>query len=138
MSHGSDRADPSEIAELTNEALRNLSLHPALFSDDALAEVEISADLPSLGRPILGKIDRLIVGPELVQAIDFKTNANVPVTADDVPEGILRQMGAYLEALTQIYSKQRIEVSVLWTGTCQLMPLPHAIVRAALGRSTIS
>ena len=139
LTQSPDRADSDEIPELVNETLRNLSLHPKIFGPESLAEVPItSSHLPSLGREISGAIDRLVVTPDRILAVDFKTNAVVPDRPEDTPEGLLRQMGAYLEALEQIYSERSVEVAILWTATCKLMPLPHAIVRDALQRSTIS
>ena len=83
-----------------------------LFSENALAEVAITARPPTLGqRPIYGFIDLLLVEPDRVLAVDFKTNAIVPQSAEEVPEAILRQMGAYLESLESIYSGRRAENS---------------------------
>jgi ATP-dependent helicase/nuclease subunit A len=67
--------------------------------------------------------------------VDFKTNATVPATPADVPEGLLRQMGAYLALLEAIYPDRPISVAILWTRTSTLMPLPHEMVRAALART---
>jgi ATP-dependent helicase/nuclease subunit A len=52
-----------------------------------------------------------------------------------VPEGILRQMGAYQAMLEQLYTRP-IHLAILWTQTGTLMPLGPDIVRAALGRTT--
>ena len=139
LSVGADRAKPEDIPELFNQAMRNLTMHPEVFAATAMAEVDITANLPSLnGAAMSGSIDRLIVSANLVQAVDFKTNATVPDRAEDTPEGLLRQMGAYLEGLEAVYPDREIEVAILWTETCQLMVLPHAIVRRALQRATIS
>ena len=70
-------------------------------------------------------------------AVDFKTNSVVPTRVEDVPEGLLRQMGAYAEALSQIWPDRRIATAILWTRKAQLMPLPPDIVRAALRRAAI-
>ena len=138
LSDGADRAEASELPELLNQALMNLSLHPDLFADHALAEVEIVAPSKALEGLVSGKIDRLLVTPERVQAVDFKTNASVPDRPADTPIGLLRQMGAYLEALEQVYADRPVEVAILWTETGDLMVLPHGIVRAALAEATIS
>ncbi len=138
LSTGADRADPDELPELVNEALRNLSLHPDLFAADALAEVDVSAHLPQIGADISGTIDRLVIDQDRILAVDFKTNAIVPDLPEQTPEGILRQMGAYLAALEQIFPTTPIELAILWTSTCRLMGLPHGIVREALGRHTTS
>ena len=65
-------------------------------------------------------------------AIDFKTNQVVPKISEQVPEGILRQMGAYASALSQIFPNHEIETAVLWTKSQHLMQLPHQLVISSL------
>ncbi len=109
-----------------------------VFGPDSLAEVEIAAPLPELGGArILGRIDRLVVEPDRILAIDFKSNRAVPGTPDAVPEGILRQMGAYGAALGLIWPGRRVETAILWTSAPRLMPLPAPVVVAALGRAGV-
>lgn len=69
-------------------------------------------------------------------AIDYKTNATVPGTPGETPDGILRQMAAYADLLGQIYTDRRVEVAILWTASGSLMPLPPDILREALARAT--
>ncbi|WP_323038445.1 double-strand break repair helicase AddA [Gemmobacter sp.] len=103
-----------------------------LFAPGTLAEVEFATTLN--GRPMTGIIDRLVIGPDHVLAVDFKSNATVPATAGQVPDGLLRQMAAYAHALAAIYPGRRIDTALLWTSCARLMPLPHDIVSPALGR----
>ena len=107
-----------------------------LFASDTLAEVPLTAELD--GQRLHGVVDRLLVTENEVQIIDFKTNAVVPETPEHCPEGLLRQMGAYANALQQIYPGRRISTAILWTRTASIMPLPHDIVTAALARYQIS
>ena len=93
-----------------------------LFGPGSLAEVEITADLD--GQPMLGAIDRLVVAPDRILAVDYKSNALVPDHPGQVPEGILRQMRAYVRGLRQIFPGRRVEGAILWTGPVRLMPLP--------------
>jgi ATP-dependent helicase/nuclease subunit A len=115
---------------------------PALaqvFAPESLAEVPVFGPLGALGgRAISGTIDRLVVRPEVVLAVDYKTNRIVPDGAEDVPEGLLRQMGAYAALLSEIYPDRRIETAILWTATGRLMPLPHDMVMEALRRTATS
>ena len=81
----------------------------------ALAEVDVAARRLG-GARILGRIDRLVVGAGRVLAVDFKSNRVVPDDArGDVPEGILRQMGAYAAALGAIWPGRTVETAMLWT-----------------------
>lgn len=101
----------------------------ALFQPDTLAEVPVTAPLDSeSGRRMIGVIDRLVVCESRVLAVDYKTNAHVPVSAEETPDGILRQMGAYAAALRQIYPDCAVDVAILWTTTGSYMPLPKTLV----------
>lgn len=96
-----------------------------------LTEVELSADLPGIGL-MRGIVDRLIVTPDRVTVIDYKTNATLPATPAEVPTGILRQMAAYRAALAGIYPGRAVETAVLWTAGRQLMWLPDAVLDTAM------
>jgi ATP-dependent helicase/nuclease subunit A len=117
-------AQEEAIRVVTDPALR------FLFASRWLSEVSVTADLGA--KKLAGKIDHLLFEPGRILAIDFKTNRTVPASAEDVPEGILRQMGAYLHALQQIYPGQRIETGIVWTNVPLFMPLPHETVMRAL------
>jgi ATP-dependent helicase/nuclease subunit A len=119
--------------DMLAEAKAVLAAHPALFGPGTLAEVAITAELA--GTRMAGKIDRLILSEGRVLAVDYKSNQVVPQTASEVPEGILRQMGAYAAALGQIYPDRQIDVAILWTRTAELLHLHPDIVRAALARA---
>ncbi|MFN3644895.1 MAG: double-strand break repair helicase AddA [Gemmobacter sp.] len=122
--------------EIVLDEARAVLEHPDLahlFAPDTLAEVPFVARLGDT--TLSGTIDRLIVGPDRVLAVDFKSNASLPDAPQDVPEGILRQMGAYARALADIYPGRRIETAILWTRAARLMPLPHDLVSAALDRA---
>jgi len=127
----------AELAPLLDEATTVLTARHLthLFSPDTLAEVELTGHSASLDADILGKIDRLIVTPTRVTAVDFKTNATVPGNPEDTPEGLLRQMGAYAEILQAVYPSHEIATAILWTRTATLMELPHDLVSAALLRA---
>ncbi|SMX26221.1 ATP-dependent helicase/nuclease subunit A [Pelagimonas phthalicica] len=104
------------------------------FAAGTLAEVPITADLPEIGR-IHGVIDRLLVSDKKVIAVDFKSNRTIPSQVSDTPEGLLRQMGAYAAALTQVFPDHEIETGLLWTATAHYMPIPHEIVTQSLDRT---
>ena len=131
--------DEGEYGYLLASA-RAILAGPGLTAPDgkALLEVEVSGALPELdGHLVHGSIDRLIVDDTRILAIDYKSNATVPERPDAVPEGILRQMGAYAALLAQIYPDRRIETAILWTATGELMALPPDMVRAALAATPI-
>ena len=105
---------------------------PALaevFAEDTLTEVGFSVTVD--GQPMQGVMDRVLVRPDKVVVIDFKTNAIVPTAPEDCPQGILRQMGAYRQALATLYPDRPAEAAVLWTRTATMMPLPGALLQDA-------
>ena len=130
-------ADPGTCRDALDEA-RRLLLSPDLawlFAPGTLAEASFCA---RIGESVIhGSIDRLIVAPDRVTVVDFKSNSVVPAHPEGVPEGILRQLGAYAAAMAQVYPDRRIETCVLWTRTGQLMPVDPEIVSAALHRAAI-
>ena len=102
----------------------------------SLAEVEVAAP-PGRGARIGGRIDRLVVAAERVLAVDFKSHRVVPAAPEDVPEGILRQLGAYRAALAPIWPDRPVETAVLWTRPARLMPPPAALADAAFARAIL-
>jgi ATP-dependent helicase/nuclease subunit A len=130
-------AEVEELFACARAVLDNPAL-AELHAPDALLEVEVTGPVAALGgRTVHGTIDRLIVGTERVLAVDYKSNATVPDSASEVPDGILRQMGAYAALLAQIYPDRHIETAILWTATGELMPLPREMVRVALEATPI-
>lgn len=131
----------TDVFDLLSEAkkvLKNPSLE-FLFDSRSLAEVNVTAQLPVLGNQrISGTIDHLIVETDRILIVDFKSNQFVPTSPKETPEGILRQMCAYLSAIELVYPNRKIEVAILWTRTANLMMLPHDIVRSALTETTTS
>ncbi len=99
-----------------------------LFSAKALAEVPIAATVD--GQVIAGTIDRLLLTPERIMLVDFKTARRPPASLDAVPVAILRQMAAYAAALEATYPGRPIESAVLYTQTPELIVLPAALLAA--------
>ncbi|MCJ7422300.1 double-strand break repair helicase AddA [Sphingomicrobium astaxanthinifaciens] len=118
------------VAAAEAEALATAALgvieapeHAALFGDNALAEAPLAATLPD-GRVIAGTVDRLLVEPDRVLVVDFKTGRRVPEDAAAVPEAYRRQMAAYVAALEVIFPGRRIESALLYTAGPRLLVLP--------------
>lgn len=127
-----DSADLDLALKEASAVLNNPVLEP-IFAPDTLSEVPVTMDLG--GRRLRGVIDRLVIAPDHILVVDFKTNMHVPQRVEDCPEGLLRQMGAYALALAEIYPERRIETAILWTRTRSLMGLPHDIVTTAVKRA---
>lgn len=135
------RVDLAETETLLAEAERVLTstTMAEFLVPEALAEVPITASLPELdGARIHGTIDRMVVTPTTIKLLDYKSNATVPQSADEVPLGIVRQMAAYRAALRQIYPAHQIECSILWTADASRTLLTEAQLDVAFCADTAS
>ncbi|WBU63817.1 double-strand break repair helicase AddA [Paracoccus aerodenitrificans] len=95
--------------------------------ETVMTEVELAFSLPGRG-PVRGIVDRLIVGPDRVSLIDYKSNMTVPDRPEATPQGILRQMAAYRSALSRIYPGRMLRTGILWTSRREVMWLRDEIL----------
>ncbi len=111
-----------------------------LFGPGSRAEVPIVAEIaPPPGRAaraleINGQIDRLVVLPESVLIVDYKTNRPPPREVAGVAEAYLLQLAAYRTALADLYPNRAIRAALLWTDGPRLMEIPAAVLDAAAAR----
>lgn len=117
-------------AEILDRALAVLDQpeYAAIFGPDALAEIPLAATVD--GQVVMGTADRLLVTPEKVTVVDFKTARRPPADLAAIPDSTLRQMAAYVAALEVIYPGRKIEAAVLYTQTPELFALPPATLDA--------
>ena len=99
-----------------------------LFAANALAEVPVAAVVD--GQVVAGTIDRLVVEPDRVRLVDYKTSRRPPASVAEVPRGILRQMGAYAAALERTFPGRTVEVALLYTAVPRLIVVPPEILDA--------
>src|SRR6185436_4927410 len=82
-----------------------------LFGPGSRAEVAIVGRLERPGRPpalISGQIDRLVVRPDEVLIVDFKTNQAAPKSASEAPAVYVRQLALYRAVLSRLYPQKPI------------------------------
>jgi ATP-dependent helicase/nuclease subunit A len=110
----------SDVVEEVCRVLEEPSLAP-LFGPASLAEAPLAATLPD-GRVIAGTVDRLLVEPDRISVLDFKTG-RVPAADASIPAAHRAQMQAYAEALRVIFPGRPIRTALLYTGGPQLFEL---------------
>ena len=125
--HGLDPAAQTAIAAETLAVLERPEFG-GIFGPAGRAEVPLIGTVG--GRTISAQVDRLVVTPEAVLVVDFKTNRPPPADVAAVPAIYLRQMAAYRQALGRIYPDRPIRCALLWTDGPRLMPLPDALLDA--------
>ncbi len=79
-----------------------------------------------------GRIDRLVITPDRVLIIDYKSNRPVPDLAENAPIAYQRQMAGYVALLRQVYPDRPVESALLWTDGPKLTPLSEALVNLRL------
>lgn len=125
---------------LADEVL-DLLAHDAfstIFMAGGLSEIPLMVDLPNLGGRIVGRIDRLVVEPDRIAAIDYKTSRRVPADAADADSAHVQQMAAYREALRHIHPGARIDVALLYTEGPKLIWLPDDVLDRALDHIAVN
>jgi len=127
------------LNDIVDEAITLLNRpETAWVFDTGMAEVPISANLAALNdEQIYGIIDRLIITETEVIAVDYKSNRVTPDTPGQTPDGVIRQMAAYRDALRQIYPTHRIRSIILWTRTGETTELDDQTLDAALIRAAM-
>jgi ATP-dependent helicase/nuclease subunit A len=109
-----------------------------VFAVGSRAEVGIVGRLERPGRqPMLvsGQIDRLVVMPDQVLIVDFKTNHNPPLLPQEAPAAYVRQLALYGAVLKKLYPQLPVRAALLWTETPDLMEISTPALDAALAAS---
>ena len=96
----------------------------ALFGPGSRAEVPVVGQVGN--RVLSARIDRLLVTPQEVWIIDYKTNRPAPATLAQVAPLYLQQMASYRAALQAIYPGHSVRCVMLWTDAPRLMEIPAA------------
>jgi len=105
----------------------------AVFGPGSKAEVAVAGLAPRIG-PISGRVDRLLVEPERVLVIDFKTNRPAPARIEDADPAYIRQMAVYVSVLRTIFPDRAVEAALVWTDGPRLMTVPENLTAEALSR----
>ncbi|MSO74462.1 MAG: double-strand break repair helicase AddA [Alphaproteobacteria bacterium] len=124
---GLSPADREDIAGAIIRVLDDPALSP-LFGPNSLAEVPLSAEID--GVLISGQVDRLVVTPERVLVLDYKTGTLVPVSPAEVAPAYAAQMAAYRAVLRRAFPGREIACGLLFTDRPVLHWLEDSLLDA--------
>jgi ATP-dependent helicase/nuclease subunit A len=126
--------DQKEIDDTLAEVMAILSdpTFAPIFGPGSLAETPLVGRLPDDGRLLSGQVDRLLVTPEQILIIDYKTNRPPPSQPEQMSPLYVRQMAAYRALLQEIYPGRPVTAALLWTVGPHLMILPEDVMATAL------
>jgi len=106
-----------------------------VFAPGSRAEVSIAGRLDRPGRPpalVSGQLDRLVVTPDEVLIVDYKTNRAPPKLLAEVPSAYVRQLALYRAVLRKLYPQLPVRTALLWTETPELMEISAPALDAQL------
>jgi ATP-dependent helicase/nuclease subunit A len=107
----------------------------SVFLAGSRAEVSIVGRLDRPGQTpalVSGQIDRLVVTPDEVLIVDYKTNHAPPRDVVEAPRTYLRQLALYRAVLKKLYPRLPVRAAILWTETPELMEIHTPALDAQL------
>lgn len=112
----------------------------AVFGPGSRAEVAVAGQASRLPSHLAvgGRLDRLVVEPNRVLVVDFKTNRPAPETIDDADPAYIAQMAAYGAVLAEAFPGRAIEAALVWTDGPKLMAIPENMLSGALARLALT
>jgi ATP-dependent helicase/nuclease subunit A len=122
-----------EMIEAAFGVLNDARFAP-VFGPGSRAEVALVGSAPELapGVSINGRIDRLVVTPERVLVVDYKTNRPAPDRIEDADPAYVTQMAVYVAVLPALYPDRLVEAALVWTDGPGLMAVPEGMMAEAL------
>ena len=128
--------DEAQRAEMIDAALRVLTdaRFAPVFGPGSRPEVAVTGaadDLPP-GVVVSGRIDRLVVTPDRVLIVDYKTNRPAPDRVEDAGPAYVLQLAAYASVLRRLYPDRPVEAALVWTDGPKLMAVPREMMDRAL------
>lgn len=134
LSRAPDITD-AEAEEMVSVTLRSLN-HPdftAIFGPGGRSEAAIVGTLPG-GQLVNGRVDRLIIQPDQVLIVDYKTDRPAPSSADRVETAYWVQMAAYRAVFQSLYPDRPVRCALLYTDGPRLIELSGAEMSESLNR----
>lgn len=124
-----DDAQRREMIAAAFAVLDDVRFAP-VFGPGSRPEVALTGAVGDV--PVSGRMDRLVITPDRVLVIDYKTNRPAPDRIEDTDPAYVLQMAVYASVLARLYPDRTVEAALVWTDGPRLMPIPRAMMDAAL------
>ena len=115
-----DKTERENVAKEVMNVLSDERLK-GFFGKGSKAEVPIIGMLGD--EAFSGQVDRLWIGEKEVIIIDYKTNQNVPLNPEEVPQLYKKQLSVYKELLAKLFREKTVKAYILWTQNLSLMEI---------------
>ena len=128
-----DDAQRAEMVAAAFGVLNDPRVAP-VFGPGSRAEVAVAGRAPELPADVVisGRLDRLVVTPDRVLVVDYKTNRPAPAAVEAADPAYVRQLAVYVAVLKALYPGRAVEAALVWTDGPQLMPVPQTLMDQAL------
>ena len=103
------------------------------FGPNSRGEVEIQGNLAG-GRTLSGRIDRVVILPEEVLILDYKSDHHLPKNLNG-SHPYVAQLAIYSSLMASLYSDRRVKAALLWTQFSKLEWIPPDILSQAANQA---
>ena len=106
----------------------------ALFAPGSRAEVSIVGRV-GIGETtvrVAGQIDRLVITPDEIMIVDYKTGPAPRATPAETPPHYVRQLALYRAVLAKLYPGRTVRGALLWTQEARMVEVPSATLDSGL------
>jgi ATP-dependent helicase/nuclease subunit A len=101
-----------------------------VFGGGSRPEVALTGSVGTT--PVSGRMDRLVITPDRVLVVDYKTNRPAPARVEDAEPAYVLQLAVYAAILGDLYPDHAVEAALVWTDGPRLMAVPQAMLDSAL------
>ena len=122
----------AEMLDVTLRTLRDPAF-AEIFATGGRDEAAIVGTLPA-GQMVNGRVDRLLIQPDRVMIVDYKTDRPAPRAASEIDTPYLVQMAAYRAVLTSLYPDRPVRCALLYTDGPHLIELDGQMMSESLNR----
>jgi ATP-dependent helicase/nuclease subunit A len=100
-----------------------------LFVPDSRGELPFDVWLPN-GVHLAGRFDRLVLTPDQVRVVEFKTAARPPETPKGLKAGQTRQIVQYAAAAGVLFPGRAVTAEMVWTAAPSRMTIPSPLLES--------
>jgi len=131
-----DEAQRAEMIAAAFAVLDDPRFAP-VFGPGSRAEVALVGSLAGstpekAGVAISGRIDRLVITPDRVLVVDYKSNRPAPDRIEGADPSYVLQLAVYVAVLKRLYPDRAVEAALVWTDGPRLMEVPAEMMDMAL------
>ncbi|AZN70286.1 double-strand break repair helicase AddA [Georhizobium profundi] len=109
-----------------------------VFAPGSRAEVSVMGTMRLSGRDhvVSGRLDRMVVLPDRVLIVDYKTNRPAIERLEDVSFAHRAQMALYRDLIAPLYPGRHISAALVYTQAPSIIALPNSVLEAAIAELT--